>query len=493
VRVKRFAGRYRPHPNPLPQEREYVVRPTVDCRLLTAKEHTLRYHLIGIGGVGMSAIAFILHKHGHLVSGSDRQESDITRRLRESGIDVHIGHDSANLGHPDVVVYSAAIGNDNPELAAAHARGIPILERPAMLGKLMEPYRHRVAVTGTHGKTTTTSMLHTMLAQAGLDPTTLIGGDLKSLGGNVRIGDGSIVVAEACEAYESFLHLHPTLAVITNIEADHLDHYGNVERVENAFRQFAGQVDADGCIVANLGDERLRGVLEGCERAVVWFGVEMDADLSARDVDIRSPRASYTMQRSGRTLGRVTLDVPGMHNLIDSLAAAGAAFELGADFESIATGLEGFSGADRRFDILREGEIMVVDDYAHHPTEVRATLDSARAAYPDRRIVAVFQPHLYSRTSDFAQEFAQALSIADEVWLAPIYAAREQPVEGVTSRLIADRMPGASSVVVEDMGSISRALMLSLRPGDLVLVMGAGDIRAVAEELAERLGSEAGL
>ncbi len=447
----------------------------------------LHYHLIGIGGSGMSAIAHILHGKGDIVTGSDRQENEATLRLRAEGIKVSIGHSAFNVSGADVVVYSAAIPKDNAEILEARSRGIPCLERPAMLGRLMEPYQHRIAVSGTHGKTTTTSMINMMLDRGGLDASALIGGDLKSLGGNARLGAGSIILTEACEAFESFLHLHPSIAVITNIDADHLDFYKTIENIEDSFRQFVGQVDGDGCVVACWDDHRVRKVLNGCGRRVVTFGLTSGLDVSAADVDVSVPEPTYTMVHRGRSLGKVRVGVPGIQNVVDSLAAAAVAFELGVAFDAVADALADFRGAGRRFEVLYDdGSKMVVDDYAHHPIEVKATLSAARAAY-DKRIIAVFQPHLYSRTRIFCNDFAEALSLADEVVVAPIYAAREQPVEGVSAESLVTLMKqnGFTNVrYAPEKGEIAADLAARISDGDLVLVLGAGDIRQVSEKLA---------
>ncbi len=318
----------------------------------------------------------------------------------------------------------------------------------------------------------------------------LVGADVSALGGNARLGGGSIAVAEACEAFESFLHLRPSVAVITNIDADHLDYYGTIERVEEAFGKFIGRVDSGGCVIGCWDDERVRRVCSGIGRRVVSFGLGGSPDVHAESVDVAKPEAAYTLVVGGRTLGEVRLGVPGAQNVVDSLAAAAVAFELGAGFEAVRGGLRGFRGAGRRFEILHDdGEIMVVDDYAHHPTEVKATLAGARAAY-DKRIVVVFQPHLYSRTRAFVDDFAEALRLADEVIVTSIYAAREAPIEGVTARMIVERMKssGFANVRCEPTkGTIAKDLIGRLAKGDMVISMGAGDIRAVGEELAASL------
>jgi len=453
-----------------------------------------RYHLIGIGGVSMSAIALMLHDAGHLVTGSDRQESDTVRRLRDAGIEVVVGHDARNVDSADVVVYTAAIAQDNPEMVEARSREIPLIERPEMLGKLMESYEHRIAVSGAHGKTTTVAMVSAILENAGLDPTTLFGTDRD----NLRRGGRSVIVTEACEAFGSFLHLRPSIAVVLNIDADHLDHYGTIERIESAFREFASRVDRDGCVIACADDARVRRVLppllsgEGrgeIRRRVVWFGTGEGADYRAADVDVSSPQAEYTLLRKREVLGRVKLGVPGEQNVIDSLAAAAVAFEMGVGFDAVRDALREFRGAARRFEVLRDGDVTVVDDYAHHPAEIEATIKSARAAY-DKRIIAVFQPHLYSRTKLLLDGFARALSLADEVIVTPIYAAREEPIEGVTGESIVTRMREMGHCAARyapDTDALSSELAELAKHGDMVLILGAGDIRAVGERLAAAL------
>jgi UDP-N-acetylmuramate--alanine ligase len=454
----------------------------------------MHYHLIGIGGVSMSAIALMLHDRGCAVTGSDRQESDVVRRLRAAGVEVVVGHDARNVNGADAVVYTAAIAQDNPEIVEARRRGIPVIERPEMLGKLMESYERRIAISGAHGKTTTTAMISAILEHAGLDPTALLGTDRD----NLRRGGQLVIVTEACEAFRSFLSLSPSIGVILNIDADHLDYYGTIERVEAAFREFAGRVDVDGCVIAGWDDARVRHILlpllsgEGrgeVGRRIIRFGIGEDADFRALDLDVSTPKAAYTLVCRGERLGRVRLGVPGEQNVVDSLAAAAVAFELGVEFDVVNEALQWFRGAARRFEILLDGEVMVVDDYAHHPAEIEATLKSARAAY-GRRIIAVFQPHLYSRTQHLMDDFARALSLADEVILTPIYAAREEPIEGVTGESIVNRMREmgfASARYASDTDALPEELARLAKPGDMVLILGAGDIRAVGERLAEVL------
>lgn len=451
----------------------------------------MRYHLIAIGGVGMSGMAQILHESGETVTGSDRQESDNTRRLRAAGVKVYIGHAAENLGDPDIVVYSAAIPEDNPERVEARRRGIECIERCEMLGRMMTPYKHRIAIAGTHGKTTTTSMISSVFDQADVDASILIGGDVKHMGGNARLGDGSIVLTEACEAFGTFLHLHPSVAVITNIDADHLDYYGTIEGIEAGFKQFVSQVDEDGVVIACWDDPRVRAVLDNCGRRVVTYGMEGRPDFLADRVDTSTPGAVYALVYKGESMGRIELGVPGEQNVLDSLAAVAVAFELGVRFEAVQSALKSFHGAGRRFEILYDGGgVLVVDDYAHHPVEISATLKGARAAYADKKITAVFQPHLYSRTKAFLDDFADALRLADEVVVTPIYAAREQPMEGVTAESIVARMKDKGFANVRyaaDKDSLAREIGEQARSGDMVIVLGAGDIRIVGEQIASML------
>lgn len=451
----------------------------------------IRVHFVGIGGAGMSAIARVMHHRGVHVSGSDQKRSVTTDKLAEEGIAVTIGHEASNVNDATLVVYSAAVPLDNPELEIARRQGIEVISRAEMLGRLMDPYKNRVAITGTHGKTTTTSMAGVVLAEAGLDPTVLIGGDLASLGGNTRVGSNSLFVAEACEAFDSFLNLRPSVAVITNIDADHLDFHGTLEKIIKSFEQFVHQVDKDGCVIACVDDANVRRVLQGLDRRIVGYSVDGDGDIRAANISVDSPYASYDLVRNGETIGRVTLGVPGAQNIANSLAAAAIGFEYGASFEAVRDALANFTGTGRRFETLGVvNDIMVVDDYAHHPREIQATLSAARSGWK-RRIIAVFQPHLYSRTRIFAQEFAESLSLADIVVVTDIYAAREKPIEGVTAALVFDAIQGTEVHYVPDKSEIVGMLTPVVRPGDMVICLGAGDIRTVGEDLVAALSGTA--
>jgi len=451
-------------------------------------------HFVGIGGAGMSGLARVLARQGTAVTGSDLRESPTLAALRrESGIRAEAGHQAAHLNGATLVVASAAVKKDNPEMAAARERGIPVISRAEMLGRLMARYPRSVAITGTHGKTTTTGMTALVLEAGGLDPTVLIGGDLPAYGGNARLGSSDVFVAEACEAYDSFLDLDPQIAVVTNIEADHLDYYGDLANVLRSFRKFLSQVS--GTAIVHGSDANIQAVLEemrgaGSMPEIVTYAADgSGAALSARDIVLDSATPSYTALWQGRPLGRVELQVPGLHTVTNSLAAVAVGLTLGVPFDKIAAGLAGFTGTGRRFERLgtTASDVLVIDDYAHHPTEIRATLAAARRAYGDRRIVAVFQPHLPSRTRDFKTEFAESFAEADHVVLTDIFLAREQPMAGVTgaglAALTADRRGADHVTYVADKSTLPSRLAEIVRSGDLVLTLGAGDIRMAGEGL----------
>ena len=450
-------------------------------------------HFIGIGGAGMSGMARVLARQGTAVTGSDLRESPTLAALRrEGGIRAEAGHTPAHLNGATLVVASAAVKKDNPELAAARERGVPVISRAEMLGRLMARYRRSIAVTGTHGKTTTTGMTAMVLDAGGLDPTVLLGGDLPAYGGNARLGASDVFLAEACEAYDSFLDLDPKIAVVTNVEADHLDYYGDLPNLLRSFRKFLSQVTGT-AILSNADanvwalTEELRGAADA--PPTLTYGVSGIADLRAEDIHLEGEQPSYTAVWRGETLGRITLAVPGLHNVSNSLAAIAVGLTLDIPFSQIASGLAAFTGTGRRFERLGETPdgILVIDDYAHHPTEIRATLAAARQAYPDRRIVAVFQPHLPSRTRDFKADFAASFGNADYVVLTDIFLSREQAIEGVTgvslAALTADRRGAAHVTYVADKNALPARLAEITRPGDLVLTLGAGDIRTAGEEL----------
>ena len=442
-----------------------------------------KVHMMAISGAGMSILAAVMAQMGYGISGCDIRPGPVADRLRELGIAVFEGHEPSHIEDADLVVYSAAIKPDNPELMKACEQGLEVISRAQMLGRLMSD-KCGVAIAGTHGKTTTTSMLGMLLKEAGLDPTILVAdGDL-DIHSNARLGKSDLFLTEACEAFKSFHELHPQIAVVTNIEAEHLDCYGSLEGVIEGFRKFLSQIKEGGFAVVCADCPNILSVIPSIGERVVTYGLNEDADYQAYDVDVSTMTPSFQAAVRGRHLGEFRLQAPGQHNVLNALAAIAVGNELKASPESVREALSKFHGAARRFEVLGTAQgITVVDDYAHHPTEVRATLAAARAW--GRRTIAIFQPHLYSRTGYFADDFAKSLSAADEVILTDIYAARERPMPGVSTKLIADRMKNARFIPEKE--RIPEELIPALRTGDLVIVMGAGDIRSVGEEILKRL------
>ena len=463
---------------------------------------TRRIHFIGVGGIGMSGIAELLANLGYAVSGSDARQSPVTDRLVSLGVTVATaGHAAANVGNADVVVYSSAVRPDNPEVAEAKARRIPVIPRAEMLAELMR-LRFGIAVAGAHGKTSTTSMIALVLERAGLDPTAVIGGRLSAFGSNARLGRGEYMVAEADESDRSFLKLSPAVAVITNIDREHMDAYGGFADLQQAFVDFANKVPFYGAVVACGDDVELSQVVQRFTRRVVTYGIADDPalaglfDVTATDVVLAGFGSRCTVvQRDVHTsrtteLGQLTLAVPGLHSVRNALAAVAVGLELDVPFTRIALALAEFHGAERRFE--RRGivnGISVVDDYGHHPTEIAAVLSAARAAKP-ARIVVAFQPHRYTRTRDLMAEFGQALAAADEVVLTDIYAASEEPIAGITVEALAAAVSTGRSQparVVTRLDDVAAAVADLARPGDLVLTLGAGSIGGLATALLAEL------
>jgi UDP-N-acetylmuramate--alanine ligase len=447
-------------------------------------------HLVGIGGAGMSGIARILLARGVPVSGSDRRDTPTLMALRALGARVAVGHDPANLGDARTVVVSTAIRDDNPELRAARERGLAVLPRAVALASVMAGARS-VAVAGTHGKTSTTSMLTVAVQACGADPSFAIGGDLNESGSNAHSGSGDVFVAEADESDRSFLLLAPFAAVVTNVEADHLDNYGDLAAVEGAFARFVRSVDPDGFVVLcadDPGAARLRTA--GARARLRTYGTAADADLRLVDLAVTQDGTSYRAVRDGADLGVVRIRVPGEHMARNSAAALLAGLELGFPAQQLVEGLARFGGVHRRFELKGvAGGVRVYDDYAHHPTEVAAQLTAARAVAGQGRVIVAFQPHLYSRTREFADGFGRALGLADEVVVMEIYGAREDPVPGVTGAMVADAVPlPPGRVLFEPSWSAAApALAARARAGDLVITMGAGDVSMVGPEVLEAL------
>ncbi len=466
---------------------------------------TRHVHFVGVGGIGMSGIAELLANLGYQVSGSDQSRSQTAERLATLGVTVQTGHDAAHVGDADVVVVSSAIKADNPEVAQARARGIPVIARAEMLAELMR-LKVGIAVAGAHGKTSTTSMIALVLERAGLDPTAVIGGRLRAFGSNARLGRGEYMVAEADESDRSFLKLSPTVAVITNIDREHMEAYGGFADLQQAFVDFANKVPFYGAVIACVDDAELRHVLPRMTRRATTYGIDApEAEIAATDLTLDGFGSACTVVRRDprdRTaapapLGRLHLQVPGRHSVLNALAAVAVGLELGAPFDVVADALAEFQGAERRFE--RRGVvngITVVDDYGHHPTEIAVVLAAARAAAP-ARIVVVFQPHRYSRTAQLLPEFAAALAPADDVILTDIYAASEEPIPGVTVEALAeavDRRRERPVTVVKKLDDVAAVVAGLARPGDLVITLGAGSIGTVPalllRELSKRHGTE---
>ncbi len=444
-----------------------------------------KVHFIGIGGISMSGLAEILKSRGYTVSGSDMKASAITHKLEQMGIRIMIGHSGENIAGADLAIYTAAIREDNPELAAARSQGIPSMDRATLLGLIMKGYPESIAISGTHGKTTTTSMISMILLEAGLNPTIHIGGELDAIGGTTHIGSEKYFVAEACEYFESFLRFSPHIAVILNIEFDHADYFKDLDHVTETFRKFARLVPSDGYLVAYADDKNIARILDSAHCNVVTFGMNPEnADWSAGNIVFDEMGcASYTLIYKGREVSSITLNVPGIHNVGNSLAAIAACSITGCSYEAIRQAFVKFGGTHRRFELKGEVDgVKVIDDYAHHPSEVKATLKAAKNC-EHSRIWCVFQPHTYSRTKFLMNDFIPAFEDADEVILADIYAAREIDKGEVNSAMLADRIKetGKNVKYVKGFDAILKDLKGNVQPGDLIITMGAGDIYKVGE------------
>ena len=438
-------------------------------------------HLIGVGGVSMRALARMLKDMGAHVRGSDRDSSIYTLQLDEQGIPVAIGHRPDNVRDAGLVIRTAAIKDDNPEVVAARAQKIPVISRAEAWGFIMEHYSKVVCVAGTHGKTSTTAMIATFAETASLDPTVMVGGDLPSIGGTLRIGHGELFVAEACEYQNSFLSFHPTLAVILNIDRDHLDFFKDTDDIIASFRTFAQLTPANGAVILNGDDENCRKMARDLDREVITFGFGEDCDVRAVNQAFRNGLNCCDVLYKSDLYCRMALKVPGDHNLMNALSAAAVAIRLGVPSEDFANGIGAYNGVGRRFEFKRAWrDAKVYDDYSHHPTEIEAALKAARSLEPNR-VVCVFQPHTYSRTVSLLDEFAQALSHADKVILCPIFAAREVNTYGVSSEDLAKRIPGAE--VAADLRQAAQMLGEQVQPGDLIFTMGAGDVCKLVQYL----------
>ncbi|GAC1599998.1 MAG: UDP-N-acetylmuramate--L-alanine ligase [Polyangiales bacterium] len=446
-------------------------------------------HFVGAGGIGMSGLAEILRSLDFDVSGSDLKPSDVTRRLQSLGVVVHIGHRAEHVKGTDVVVISSAVKNDNPEVLEARTRQIPVIARAEMLAELMR-LKHGVAIAGSHGKTTTTSLVSAVLRAAGLDPTVVVGGKVNALGSNARLGQGDILVAEADESDGSFLRLTPTIAVVTNIDPEHLDHYGTFDALKAAFVAFVERIPFYGLGVLCLDHPHVQAILPQVQRRHVTYGLSAQADYRATHATFSGLETKFEVFRRNERLGDFVVRMPGAHNVLNTLAAIAVADELEVPLDVVRSALASFSGVQRRFTIVGEAfGVTVVDDYGHHPAEIEATLEAARQAF-DRRIVVAVQPHRYSRTQALQGEFARAFNRADVVIITEIYAAGEEPIQGVSGSALAEsvRAHGHHDVsFVPTREGVTDALTSIVRPSDLVICLGAGDINKCTGELLERL------
>jgi UDP-N-acetylmuramate--alanine ligase len=445
-------------------------------------------HFVGIGGIGMSGIAEVLINLGFRVSGSDMKQSNVTDRLQEMGVEFNEGHDAVNVGDAHVVVRSTAVRDDNPEIQEAQRRSIPVIPRAEMLAELMRLKPHSVAVAGSHGKTTTTSMVSTVLGHAGLDPTIVVGGVVGAFGSNAHLGTSDLMVVEADESDRSFLMLTPTIAVVTNIDREHMDYYHDMEDVRTCFTNFVNKVPFYGVSVLCLDDPNVQAIIPRIERRRMTYGLSAQADVSAHGIKYdESFGSQFTVWRGGDVVGDVGLRVPGLHNVYNALAAIAVGFELEVPFSLIAEALAGFSGAGRRFQFRgEEGGVLVIDDYGHHPTEIKATLAAAKIGSGGRHIVVLFQPHRYTRTHDLMEEFARSFNNADTLFLTDIYAASEDPIEGVTAETLTSAIKSFGHKDVQYIGPLETAAAVirdRVQPGDLVITLGAGTVNRISEQL----------
>ena len=452
-----------------------------------------RIHFVGIGGVGMGGIAEVLINLGYQVQGSDSRDGRVTRRLESLGASIAIGHAAENVGEADVIVVSSAISKKNPEIKAARQRRLPIVQRAEMLAELMR-FRYAIAVAGTHGKTTTTSLIAAVLAEGGEDPTFVVGGLLNSAGTNARLGTGRYLVAEADESDASFMHLQPMLAVVTNIDADHLETYGGkFSRLRQSFIEFIHNLPFYGLAVLCLDDRGVADVLDEIARPVTTYGLSADADVRAENVRQQGAICSFTALRPDRKPLAITLNLPGVHNVRNALAAISVAHELDIADDAVARALREFAGIDRRFQVqeiqLGGCRVLMIDDYGHHPTEVSAVLESIRSGWPDRRLVLAYQPHRYTRTRDLFDQFAEVLSAVDALLLCPVYPAGEEPIAGADSRALAGAIRSRGElepILLRKLGDLPGMLAKIVADDDILALLGAGDIGTLATDLQKQ-------
>lgn len=453
------------------------------------KNRKRKVHFIGIGGIGMSGIAEILLSQGYTVSGSDLNESDITKRLASLGATVHHGHRESNLNSSDVVVVSSAIDEKNPEIQEARKRKVPIIQRAEMLGELMK-MKTGIAIAGTHGKTSTTSMIGTIVQSSGLDPTIVIGGRVDALGGNAKHGKGDLLVAEADESDKSFLHLPATVAIVTNIDNDHLNNYGTIANIKDAFVDFVNAIPFYGLAILCQDDENVKSILPRLNKPFLTYGFSPQADLQVKNLTFVNFGSHFEVWKGQKKLGEAQCNVPGKHNALNSLAAIAAGMEIGLTYEQASQGLAQFKGVRRRFEFKGEkADVKIYDDYGHHPTEIKATLAGARKAWSGR-IVTCFQPHRYSRTQDCYEDFVRAFDDSDVLYVADIYPAGEAPIDGINSEKLSIDIRGQGHKSVEFVGPVKDAaakIAPKLQPGDLFLTLGAGNGYLIGEQLLKLL------
>ncbi|MDD5766793.1 MAG: UDP-N-acetylmuramate--L-alanine ligase [Candidatus Marinimicrobia bacterium] len=459
----------------------------------TIFKKTRKIHFIGIGGIGMCGIAELLKDWGFDITGSDMNASENTYRLESLGIPTSVGHRKENVPDCDVVVYSSAVQPDNPERVAALERQIPVIRRAEMLGEIFKLKPTRIAISGTHGKTTTTSMIGQIFIEAGADPVIIAGGIVGTLGTTTRSGKGNVIIVEADEFDRSFLKLYPTDTVITTIEAEHLDCYDSLEEIEKTFMQFANETPFFGSIVACIDEKSVRKILPDLKKPVVTVGLDADADIRAERVVMGKGESSFDVIIRNKLYGHIRLFVPGIHNVKNALSAIGVAWKNDIPFDVISSGLSKFRGVRRRFEIVEENDLfMLVDDYGHHPTEIRATLNAAKSGW-NRRIIAVFQPHLFTRTRDFYQDFASALMLADVAVILDVYPSREKPIEGITGKIVADAAKQIGHPAVEYIKKKIRVpefVESIAKKGDMIVSLGAGDVNRLLPEISKRLSKK---
>ena len=448
---------------------------------------TKRIHFIGIGGSGMSGIAEVLINQNYEVSGSDQIKSSVTDHLESLGADIHFNHKPENVFGKHVVVVSSAIRNDNSEVKAAKKEMIPVIPRAEMLAELMR-MKYGIAIAGTHGKTTTTSLVANVLAGGNLDPTVIVGGKLKNMGGHAKLGQSKFLVAEADESDGSFLRLSPTLSVVTTLDAEHMDYYQTMQNMKSTFLEFLNKVPFYGSAIICMDDPNLQSLLPKIEKRTITYGLKKQADYTAQEISINNLKTNFTVFQHGKELGKISSSSLGNHKNSNALAAIAVGMELNIEFSTIADALKNFSGVQRRFEILHQSNsLVIVDDYGHHPAEILATLATAKTVWPDRRLIVVFQPHRYSRTQYLLENFYSSFNDADKLILLDIYGAGEKPIEGINSRKLAKgiREYGHKNVEhIEDADSLVPQLKFSLQSGDVVLTLGAGNIGELAHKLA---------